>query len=95
MYGTKRMTIASCRALEIARAGEPDQPVPQILPLSEDEDHKDDDNPGGHKRMEQRRDDGCQRLQGTGVRLPDFHRNRLGGSRAIVDKGSARRRAAA
>jgi hypothetical protein len=43
------------RALEISRAGKPDQPVPQILPLSEDEDHEDDHNPGGYKRMNQGR----------------------------------------
>ena len=32
--------------LQVVRAGEADQAVPQVLPLQQDEDHEDDDDPG-------------------------------------------------
>ena len=46
-------------ARQIARAGETDQAVAQILALQQHEDHEDDDDAGGGERADERSDDGA------------------------------------
>jgi hypothetical protein len=67
--------IIDCRrrTLQIARARQANQPVPQILPLEKDEDDENDNNAGGLQRMNEWRNQGCERLQSACVGLPDFN----------------------
>lgn len=44
----------SGRVLQIARPSQPDDTVPQILALGENEDHEDNDKPGGGEGVNQR-----------------------------------------
>src|SRR5208283_3026037 len=89
-----RVVECCSRALNILRAGESDQPVPQILPLSENEDDKNHDDRTGGEGTNQRRDDGPERLQSAGGRFRDFHLNGLAGSCTGRRQSSARRSAA-
>ena len=70
---------------------ESDQPVPQILPLRENENYKDHDNPAGGERTNHRRDDGPKRLQSAGAGLRYFHLNGVAGRFAPGRRSSARR----
>ena len=45
------------RAPKIARPGEPNEAVSQILPLQQEEDYKDDDDAGRRQRLQQRSGD--------------------------------------
>jgi hypothetical protein len=64
------------RALEIVCSGQADQPVPEVFPLDEDEDHEDDDDAGGRKWVDQGRQNRAQVLERAGIRLSDLDRDR-------------------
>ncbi len=51
------------RARQIARAGEPDRAVTEIVALQKQEDHEDDDDACGRERADQRAGDGGDDLQ--------------------------------
>ena len=42
------------RALQVMRACQPDQPVPQVFPLQQNEDHENDDDERRRERVDQR-----------------------------------------
>jgi len=64
------------RALQIVGARQPDQTVPEILALNQDEDHEDDDDPRRCQRRYERSDQRAQALQRAGIGLQHLHRDR-------------------
>ena len=81
--------------LEVARAGELDEAVAQVLPLEQHEDHEDDDKAGGGERSEQRADDGLNDLKRLGLRRlePDCHGLLRAGALPMAGVGSGARQA--
>ena len=63
--------------LNVLGSGEPDEPIPEILALQQDEDHEDHDNPGGRKRRQQGFDDRNQCRESAWIRLFHFNGDRF------------------
>ena len=64
------------RALQVTRTRQPNEAVPEILTLQQNEDDEDDDDAGRGKWMEQWRDQRGQALQRTRIGLANFNGNR-------------------
>jgi len=60
------------RALEIARAGQPNEAVPQIFPLEQEEDQEDNDDGRNRQGLEQRSDDVLNDLQRRRIQPVDI-----------------------
>ena len=67
----------SRRALQIAGPEQADGPVPQVLPLKQDEDDEDQDDKGGGERVDERREDQRDGLHRTHGGLHDLDRKWL------------------
>jgi hypothetical protein len=65
------------RAPKIPRPGEPNEAVSQVLPLQQEEDHKDDDDAGRRQRLEQRPSDLQDELERRRIGWADLDGNRL------------------
>src|SRR5712671_7366125 len=65
------------RAPKIPRPGEPNETVSQVLPLQQEEDHKDDDDAGRRQRLEQRPGELQDELERRRVGWADLYGNRL------------------
>ena len=64
-------------AVEVARTGEPDQAVAQILPLHQDEQEHDEDDAGGGKRLRHRRQHGGGEFERARAALLHLDQQRL------------------
>ena len=65
--------------MEVAPTGKPQQPVPQVLPIDQDHDDKDDHEPGCGQRLKQWSDNAPDERKRLEVGLSDFYRQRLCG----------------
>ena len=63
--------------MQVGRAEQPDHPIPQILPLQQNEDRDDQHDGRGGQRFHHRCDDPLRDLHGGLIRLTHFHRDWL------------------
>src|SRR3984893_13465551 len=78
-----RVVERRCGSLEVIGARQPNEPVTKIFALKQNEDDENDDDAGCREGMNERRDQGPQALQRTGIGLAYFHRNGRLGLRGI------------
>jgi hypothetical protein len=63
--------------VQIPGPEESDEPVAQILPLQQHEDHQHEDDGEGRNRRKNRREDALDELERRGARLMHLHWDRL------------------